>query len=377
MGQELVGTVQTAGARTDLRNRIRARARAVVAVVAQVRRDPAERRGRTDPPKIVGQVTGERVRERGAIEPAGGADSDLSERDDVGVALGGVVDDRVEVDEPVVPGGVLVGRLGRGRRRSRVGVVRAVQRRVPAVESTERIRSTELTPGRLIAHVLVVVPPGRHVRERIRPIQLVELVRDRLHERRIDAAVPVHLAGVELLVRVEVAGEQIVVAADQRVQIRARAEAVAARLLGRRLARDLRDVVVEAGVAGGVVVLDELALLEQRGVEVGRRRSGAERRGRALVLELDDEDVPDRPGRERGPDDAAVVTAVDPVPPRAAVRRRRRGRDQQQRRGGGDAARGRTAPAHPARHLSLPVRGGAGTVWRPGGALCCQVVSRT
>ncbi len=214
MGQELVGPVQTAGARTDLRNRIRARARAVVAVVAQVRRDPAELRGRADPPEIVGQVTGERVRQRGAIEPAGDADSDLSERDDVGVALGGVVDDRVEVDEPVVPRGVLVGRLGRGRRRSRVGVVRAVQRRVPAVEPTERIRSTELTPGRLITHVLVVVPPGRHVRGRIRPIQLVELVRDRLHERRIDAAVPVHLSGVELLVRVEVAGEQVVIAAD-------------------------------------------------------------------------------------------------------------------------------------------------------------------
>ena len=44
----------------------------------------------------------------------------------------------------LVPGRVLVGRLGGGRGGRRVRVVGAAQRRMPAVEAAERIRAVEL-----------------------------------------------------------------------------------------------------------------------------------------------------------------------------------------------------------------------------------------
>jgi hypothetical protein len=63
----------------------------VVAVVAQVRRDPGERRGGVGP----GQVAGQRP-----------------ERQDVRVAVGLVPGDRAEEREPVVAGGVLIALCG-------------------------------------------------------------------------------------------------------------------------------------------------------------------------------------------------------------------------------------------------------------------------
>ena len=63
----------------------------------------------------------------------------------MGVAVGGVVDDRVEVDERVVAGGVLVGR------RLGLGAVRAADRRVAALVGS-RLGSAPM--------LVVVVPPG-------------------------------------------------------------------------------------------------------------------------------------------------------------------------------------------------------------------------
>ena len=57
-------------------------------------------------------------------------------------------------------------------------------------------------------------------------------------------------------------------------------------------------------MADAVVVLEQLALLAQGAVEVGGGGSGTERGVEALVLQLDDEDVIDLPGRQRGAGDA-------------------------------------------------------------------------
>jgi hypothetical protein len=56
-----------------------------------------------------------------------------------------------------------------------------------------------------------------------------------------------------------------------------------------------------------------LTLPEQRPVQERRRRTGAERGRRVLVLELDHEDVPDGAGRERRPDYLVVAAAVTPL----------------------------------------------------------------
>ena len=47
-------------------------------------------------------------------------------------------------------------------------------------------------------------------------------------------------------------------------------------------------------MTGGVVVVEELALRDQGLVEIGRGRSGPERVGKALVLQVDHQNVVDR-----------------------------------------------------------------------------------
>ena len=95
----------------------------VVTVVAQVRCDEPEARRRLLAPEVLGQMA---VRRRRAIRTQG------AERDHVGVAFCGVVDDGVEPDERVVAGRVLVlggGHLGRvGRTDGGVGAVGTARR---------------------------------------------------------------------------------------------------------------------------------------------------------------------------------------------------------------------------------------------------------
>jgi hypothetical protein len=125
---------------------------------------------------------------------------------------------------------------------------------------------------------------------------MVELPGERRHRGGIDTAVAVDLPGIELLVGVERAREQIVVGTDERGRAGRRAQAVGAGLLRRSLPRDLGDVVVEADVSGRVVVLEELPLRQERVVQIGRGRVGPKGGRLGLVLELDHEDVLDRAG---------------------------------------------------------------------------------
>ena len=80
-------------------------------------------------------------------------------------------------------------------RAHRVCVIGAIQRRMRAVQAAERVRRSELAPCRLIAHVLGVLPPRRAMRIRVRREHLIELVRNRLDRRGVDAAVAVDLSG--------------------------------------------------------------------------------------------------------------------------------------------------------------------------------------
>src|SRR6202041_1098739 len=104
---------------------------------------------------------------------------------------------------------------------------------------------------------------------------------DGLYRGRLYTTLPVALSGFGGLVRIGRpwhhvgVGEPVV-------------GAVGLRVLGRCLARDLGDVIVEAVVTYGVVVLQELALRAQGPVQVGGDRAGPERGLVALVLELDD-----------------------------------------------------------------------------------------
>ena len=128
----------------------------------------------------------------------------------------------------------------------------------------------------------------------------VELVGDGLHRARVDAPLPVDLARIDGLIGVGRAGldggvgEPVV-------------GTVGLGVLGRRLARDLGDVVVEAVVPDGVVILQELALGTQGAVQVRGHGSGAERGLVPLVLELDHNDVVDLPRRKGRPHHRAGV----------------------------------------------------------------------
>ena len=204
-------------------------ARVVVAVAAEVGRDEREVRRAGRGREVAGQTI---------------------QRDVVGVAVGRVVDDRVEVDERVVARRVLV--VDRGRLR----VVAAVGRRVPA-----RRR-----------HVLHVALPRKAL--------CGELVGDGLHGRRVDAALADRLAVGPDHARGHV-GEELAVGLGLDV---------------RRLPADHREVVRVAQVRGGVVLREQLALRAQRRREV--RRRALEALGVVGVLEHDHPDVLDR--RQRG-----------------------------------------------------------------------------
>ncbi len=257
-------------------------ARVVVAVVAQIGRDEAEARRRAGVLQVEGQVAGGRRCAVWAEGPQG---------HDVGVAFRRVVDDRVEPDEGVVPGRVLVGRGGHLR-----GVGGADGGVSTVGAAARRVRRAAVT-SRRVAHVLFVGAPRGHVRLLVGGILGIELRGDRLHRSRIDTALTVDLARVGSLVRVgsprnDVGEGEAVVGA------------VGLGVHGRRLTGDLGDVVVEAVVPDGVVILQQLALRAERVVEVRGRGPGTERHVVALVLELDDEDVVDLPHGQRSARDA-------------------------------------------------------------------------
>ncbi len=207
------------------------------------------------------------------------------ERDDVGVAFGRVVDDRMEPDEGVVPRRVLVGRCGD------LGRVGGTDARVSAVRATGRVRRTAVPCWR-VAHVLLVGAPGGHMCRLVQRVLRVELRRDRLHRRGIHAALAVHLPRVGHLVRVSRARHDV---GEGEAVVRA----VRLGVLRRGLTGHLGDVVVEAVVAGGVVVLQQLALRPQGAVEIGGRGAWPESGVVALVFEFDHEDVIDLPGSQR------------------------------------------------------------------------------
>ena len=176
------------------------------------------------------------------------------ERDVVGVAAPLVVDDRVEVDERVVAGGVLVAhaRALRGVRLVGSGVAACLG-----------------LVGR-VPHVLHVAAPGQ--------VLGLQLVGDRLDRGRVDAALPHRLA----------------VGADgPREDVHER-RAVGLRHRIRGLAAHQGDVVAEREVRGRVEVGEQLALGGQRVGQVRRRRVVPERFLVVLVLEDDDADVLDR-----------------------------------------------------------------------------------
>ena len=256
---------------------VRPGARVVVAVVAQVGCDEAEARRGARALQVSDQVTGGR---RCAVR------AERPERHDVGVAFRRVVDDRVEPDVGVVPGCVLVDRS------RHLGGVGGAEGRVPAVGSTRGVRRPAVSRRR-VAHVLFVGPPGRDVCLRVGRIFGIELRGDGLHRGRVDAALAVDLAGVGGLVGVGCAGDDV---GEGKTVV----GAVGLGVHRWRLTGDLGNVVVEAVVPGGVVILEQFALRTKGGVEVGGGGAGTERRVVALVLELDDEDVVDLPRGQRG-----------------------------------------------------------------------------
>ena len=143
--------------------------------------------------EVLRQVAGGR---RGAVGTQG------PEWDHVGVALGRVVDHRVEPHERVVPSRVLVGR------RRHLGRVGGADRRVSAVRSAAGIGCSAVTGGR-VAHVLLVGAPGRDVGRRVRRVLRVELGGDGRHARRVDATLAVDLPGVGGLVGIGRAGRDV------------------------------------------------------------------------------------------------------------------------------------------------------------------------
>src|SRR5256885_2564909 len=164
-------------------------------------------------------------------------------------------------------------------------VLRRVQiagsRRLRRVGATDVRVAAGLRVGGRVAHVLLVGPPGA--------VGGVELVGERLHRRRVHAALSEHLAEI----------------ADACARELAERRAVALGRGVRTLPADLCDVVVEARVADGEVLGEELALRGQRPAQI-RRFPRAERLVVALVLEVDHEDVTDprrrflRRGRDGG-----------------------------------------------------------------------------
>ena len=252
----------------------------VVSVVAEIRSDEAEPRGGALAVKVFRQM----ARGRRQSVAAHGA-----ERNHVGVALRRAVDHGMEPDERVVPRGVLVGRRGH------LGRVRGAAGRMPAIRATAGVRGATVTRGR-VAHVLLIGPPGRDMRRLVRGVLGVELRGDRRDGDGVDTSLTVDLSGVRGLVGVGRAGSNVCKSEPVVRTVRLRVQRW-------RLPGDLGDVVVQTGVAGCVVVLQQLPLAAERPVQVRGGRTGTEGGRIPLVLEIDDEDVADLPGRKGGTGD--------------------------------------------------------------------------
>jgi len=91
------------------------------------------------------------------------------ERDDVGRALGGVVDDGVEVDERAVARGVLI------RRCREFGVVHAADHGMSAVRTARGVGDAAV-PDRVVAHFTVVGTPRGQVGSGVGRVQRIKLV---------------------------------------------------------------------------------------------------------------------------------------------------------------------------------------------------------
>ena len=182
--------------------------------------------------------------------------------------------------------------VGRRRHFGRVG---GADSRVAAVGAPARVRCAAVTRRR-VPHVLLVGAPGRDVGGLVRRILGVELVGDRLHRGRVDAALTVHLARVQRLVgvgrpRLDVGEGEAVVGA------------VGLGVLGRGLApRPGRCSCRGCRARRRSSSAATRRSWRRRGVQVvggGRRAEG---QVVALVLQLDEEDGVDLPGRQGGPD---------------------------------------------------------------------------
>ena len=255
-----------------------------MAVVTEVRSDEAEHWSRRFARKVVHEVTTQGVGERSAVECARRSHVDRAEGDHIGVTLCGVVDDGVEIHEGVVPVGVLVAGLG-----ERCAVA-AADAGVRTVGAARWVRGSPVS-CRVVAHIPGVLTPRGHVRGGVGRVGRIELVGDgrrpvgRAGGCRVHATVAIDLTWVGRAVRIVGSPADVHELAEVTVRVREG---------GGGLSGDLGDVVVEAHVTGGVVILKKLAFRDERPVEVGRRRAGPERGGSLLVLEVDDEDVVDR-----------------------------------------------------------------------------------
>jgi hypothetical protein len=185
-----------------------------------------------------------------------------------------------------------------------VGEVVAADGGVRAVGAAEPVGRAVIAAD-VVAHVFGIFAPEDLVRAR-RTEQGVELIADGLGAARgragggIDAAVAVYLAGVARVVGI--VGPRLDIGEDaegRRIDDRLELDAVLVRGHGGFLSGDLGEVVGQADMAGGEVVGDQLALLEQSAVQIDRGRGRPEGRALAFVLELDHHHVPDLPVRER------------------------------------------------------------------------------
>ena len=236
-----------------------------------------------------------------------------------------------EEREPVVAGGVLVAFFGL------LGVVDGPGGGVAAGGPAGR--ADGVIPAWVVAHVLQVRGPAAPGGG-----QLVAQRRDRL---RVDAALAEDLAvrpGDDL------AGEGC---PDRAVDLGGDV---------RGLPGDLRDVVVRAAVADGVVVLQQGPHPGQRlgQVRVGGR--GTEALRVPLVLQLDHPHVPDglQAARCRGAGPGRRAGRAGPGT-RAAGRARARGEDQREHCGGEQPP-----PALHLQHACLQLRDSEPRWWRPG-----------
>ncbi len=185
-----------------------------------------------------------------------------------------------------------------------LGVVHAADRGVRAVRAAGGVGRAAVA-HRVVAHVPVIGAPRRDVGGGVGRVRGVKLVSDSgrpVHpgggiRGGVDASPPVHLARVGGREGIVHARRDVAVAEGDVGEGRSQRGEVGTVGLGQvvgRLTRDLRDVVVQAGMPGGEILFDQLALRAQGPVEVGGRRARPEGGGEGLVLQVDHQDVGDR-----------------------------------------------------------------------------------